>query len=82
MSLFSSGGVWQPRLFFAKYDGECASCDSVIYAGERIGYDENNKICCEECLSGDSPQPLPEPTRTKRQKVCPECHLAHAGACF
>lgn len=80
--MFTSGSAHTPRLFWAKYDGYCYANGCEIMAGERIGYDENDKLCCEDCLSEDSPQPLPTPSRTKTPKPCKQCHLAHVGDCF
>ena len=82
MSLFASGSARGPRLFFARYDGTCNECGNEFEAGERIGYDSDDEICCEDCLSGDSPTRAPAPSRVKAMKVCQDCLMVHAGSCF
>lgn len=73
MSLFESGARKTSRTFTAKFNGECASCDSVIYAGDEVMFDDN-KLVHAEC------DELPEPP--KAQPPCGKCFLVHAGDCF
>jgi hypothetical protein len=41
------------RLFPAQYDGMCADgsdCFGEFEAGDMIGYDNNDELCCQACL--------------------------------
>ena len=42
------------RLFPARFGGLCndgGECDGEFEAGDMIGYDENDDLCCRACLS-------------------------------
>jgi hypothetical protein len=41
------------KLFPARYDGECSRCDSAFYEDDMIGYDDEDELCCEDCLAED-----------------------------
>lgn len=41
------------RIFQASFPGECARCFKEIEECDSIGYDEDDEICCEECLEED-----------------------------
>lgn len=40
-------------IFRASFPGECTACCNEFDEGDFIGYDEDDDICCEECLEED-----------------------------
>lgn len=64
--------------FHARYEGRCPSCSEHIEIGDRIGYDDDDRVLCVECLGDVSRRSLGLPP----DPVCPTCWLVHRdGAC-
>lgn len=80
--------------FKAKYDGVCKLCgfsfeksETVHYVGGKIAHDTCHDHSERDRFSDDGGSDAKrEPSfviRGKRKpKVCPECHIEHAGECF
>jgi hypothetical protein len=60
--------------FTAQYPGRCNAADDAILPGDRIAEDTDGGFSHTHCLD-DEPD-------TRRARVCPRCHLEHAGECF
>lgn len=67
-----------PNTFAAKYPGICATCGDRFRESDLIGYDADDEISCNDCLTGQSAQPR----RAQPTDPCPDCNLEHAGECF
>lgn len=65
------------RLFAARFHGRCADCEEPIEPGDRVAFDEDNELICAGCVWGEPRRPA----RARPEKVCPGCHLVHAGSC-
>lgn len=39
--------------FPAAFEGECSRCLADRDIGDEIGYDDENELCCSECLDKD-----------------------------
>jgi hypothetical protein len=39
--------------FAAQWDGECSRCGEDFDAGDSIGYDQEDELCCANCIEKD-----------------------------
>lgn len=64
--------------FPARYDGWCSRCKTAITIGDTLTYTDDDGAIHAHCQAVEPDDPL---AVGKRETVCPDCYLIHAGEC-